>query len=116
MRTTLILITACLLSSCSFITVKGASSQQSFVHFGPVELKTDVPSRAVVISTVGIGATSVQGSNNVGYLNHEVVIIPYPASCNLILIVRDHRQVENIKKALGETIKSVCSNDMEAKP
>lgn len=116
MRTTWMLIAACLVGSCSFVTVKGAQSQQHFIHIGPIELKTDRPSRAVVTSTVGIGATSAQGTINIGYLDQDVVVIPSPASCNLILIVRDHHQVENIKQALGKTINNVCSNDMEATP
>lgn len=109
-------LAACLANGCSVVTVKGAHTQQRFVNIGPVDLKTDMPARAIVTSTFGVGATSIQGTNNVGYLNQEVVVIPSPSSCNLILIVRNHKQIEKIKEALGETINHVCSNDMESIP
>lgn len=106
----------CLTNGCSVVTVKGAQTQQRFLNIGPVNLQTDMPARAIVTSAFGVGATSIQGTNNVGYLNQEVVVIPSPSSCNLILIVRDHNQIEKIKKALGETINNVCSNYPEAIP
>ncbi|OWJ88901.1 hypothetical protein B6S59_32055 [Pseudomonas sp. A46] len=109
-------ITACLASGCSLVSVKGAQSSQHFINIGPVDLRTDMPARAIVTSTFGVGATSVQGTNNFGYLNQEIVVIPSHSSCNLILIVRDHEQIEKIKRALGETINHVCSNDMEVMP
>ncbi|WP_434702360.1 hypothetical protein J3P85_15805 [Pseudomonas sp. Z1-12] len=116
MRLIGVFLTSCLASGCSVVTVKGASTQQRFLNFGPVDLQTDMPARAIVTSAFGIGATSIQGTNNVGYLNQEVVVIPSPSSCNLILIIRNHRQIEKIKEALGQTIHHVCSNDMETLP
>lgn len=116
MRLTGMFIAACLASGCSFVTVKGAQSSQHFINIGPIDLRTDMPARAIVTSAFGVGATSIQGTHNVGYLNQEVVIIPSPSSCNLILIVRNHKQIGKIKRALGETINHVCSNDMEAIP
>ncbi|WP_084339739.1 hypothetical protein [Pseudomonas indica] len=108
-------IAACLASGCSFVSVKGAQSSQHFINIGPVDLRADMPARAIVTSTFGIGATSIQGTSNLGYLSQEIVAIPSPSSCSLILIVRSHKQVEQIKRALGETIDRVCSN-MEAIP
>ncbi|QHC95784.1 MULTISPECIES: hypothetical protein [unclassified Pseudomonas] len=116
MRLTGIFLAACLTSGCSVVTVKGAQTQQRFINIGPVNLQTDMPARAIVTSAFGVGATSVQGTNNIGYLNQEVVVIPSPSSCNLILIVRDHKEIENIKRALGETINHVCSNSAEVSP
>lgn len=116
MRLFQILITALLMSGCSVVTVNGAQTQQRFLNIGPVTLQTDMPARAIVTSTFGVGATSIQGTNNVGYLNQEVVAIPSTASCNLILIVRNSKQVEKIKKALGETLNNVCSNHAEVNP
>jgi len=110
------LIAACLASGCSVVTVSGAQSSQHFINIGPVDLRTDMPARAIVTSTFGVGATSVQGSNNIGYLDQEVVVIPSPSSCNLILIVRDHKQIDEIKRALGDTINQVCSNNPELAP
>ena len=104
MRLIGIFLATLLTNSCSVVTVKGAQTQQRFLNIGPVSLQTDMPARAIVTSTFGIGATSIQGTNNVGYLNQEVVVIPSPSSCNLILIVRNHKQIEKIKEALGETI------------
>lgn len=116
MRLIGILLAACLISGCSVVTVKGAQTQQRFINIGPVDLQTDMPARAIVTSAFGVGATSIQGTNNIGYLNQEIVVIPSPSSCNLILIVRDHRQIEKIKTALGETINHVCSNSAEDIP
>lgn len=116
MRLIGIFLTSVLTSSCSLVSVNGATTQQRFLNIGPVNLQTDMPARAIVTSTFGVGATSIQGTNNVGYLNQEIVVIPSPSSCNLILIVRDHNQVERIKQALGETINHVCSNSQEVKP
>lgn len=115
MRLIGIFLATCL-ASCSVVTVKGAHTQQRFLNIGPVDLQTDMPARAIVTSSFGIGATSIQGTNNVGYLDQEVVVIPSPSSCNLILIVRNPRQIEKIKEALGETINHVCSNNMESLP
>ncbi len=116
MRLMGIFLATCLVSGCSVVTVKGAQTQQRFLNIGPVNLQTDMPTRAIVTSVFSVGATSIQGTHNIGYLNQEIVVIPSPSSCNLILIVSNHEQIETIKKALGETINHVCSNSTEAIP
>ncbi|MEK8080718.1 hypothetical protein [Pseudomonas sp. XK-1] len=102
------------LSGCSFVSVSGATTTERFINVGPVILKTDQPARAIVTSTLGVGATNFQGTTNVGYVDQEVVVIPNAAGCELILIVRDHQELERAKQILGDALKHACTNDKEA--
>lgn len=102
------------LSGCSFVSISGATTTERFINVGPVMLKTDQPERAIVTSTLGVGATNFQGTTNIGYLDQEVVVIPSAAKCQIILVVRNHQELERAKLVLGDAIEHACTNDKEA--
>lgn len=106
-----LLVVSILVSSCSLVTVSGATTDTHFVNIGPVILKTEDPPRSIITSTLGIGVTSVEGTHNLGYLNQEVVLIPGTADCALILVVQNHQELENAKKVLGDALAHACTND-----
>lgn len=115
MRLTLICLSL-FLSSCSLVKVTGANTSGHFINIGPITISTDQPSRAVVTSTFGLGVTNVQGTTNFGYLDQEIVIIPGPADCQLILIVKNHQEIERAKQVLGDALNNACTNEKETPP
>jgi len=96
------------------VSISGATTTERFFNVGPVTLTVDQPARAIVTSSYGIGATNVQGTTNIGYLDQEVVVIPSSAGCQLILIVKDHQELERAKQILGNALTQACTNDKEA--
>lgn len=102
------------LSGCSFVSVTGAATTERFINVGPVLLRTDQPARAIVTSTLGVGATNFQGTTNIGYVDQEVVVIPNAAGCELILVVRNHQELERAKQILGDALNHACTNYKEA--
>lgn len=105
-----------LLSSCSIVKVTGATTSGHFINIGPITITTEQPARAVVTSTFGVGATNIQGATNIGYLDQEIVIIPSTAECQLILIVKNHQEIERVKQILGDALSNACTNEKEAQP
>lgn len=109
----ILLIVSSLLGGCSLVSVSGATSTQRFLNVGPVTVTIDQPARAIVTSTYGVGATNIQGTTNIGYLDQEVVVIPSSADCQLILIVKNHQELEKAKQILGNALNQACTNEKE---
>ncbi|MGK8440702.1 hypothetical protein ACRS3X_25780 [Ectopseudomonas hydrolytica] len=101
------------LSGCSIVSISGATTTERFINFGPVTLKTEQPARAIVATTFSVGATNFHGTTNIGYLDQEVVVVPSPATCQLILVVRNHQELERAKQVLGDALEQTCINDKE---
>lgn len=101
------------LSGCSFVSISGGTTTERFINFGPVTLKTEEPARAIVATSFSLGATNFQGTTNIGYLDQEVVVIPNQTTCQLILVVRNHQELERAKLVLGDALEHACINDKE---
>lgn len=98
------------LSGCSVVSIYGAATTERFINIGPVILKTEQPARTVVATTRSLGATNFQGTTNIGYLDQEVVVVSTLAACQLILVVRNHQELERAKQILGDNLEQVCTN------